>query len=857
MKNVLDAFGRAIRMLAVVAVLVLTEFGLPAMLVRFAGWPLPEHVPSWDGIEHMLVNPIPDGALLKILACPLWLLWAAFTVALLVEIVAAVRGVEIHVPMLGPMQAMAAGLIGSLAIAVLPIGGGVLSSQTRPSTAPVALAVEEMAQVFPLREALPEASRQSATTELVHIVQRGDTLSKIAAHKLGSSRRWGRIWRLNAHKVQSDGQVFTDPNRIIPGWRLRLPTTSPRSDEPTTSKRSPGDTPPPQERPSPGPPSTPATPATVSAPTSDTSSNAQTSAPEAASQVVVTVELPSGGLVSMAFAAGISTAYAASRFHRRRRRISPPASAETPVEPEAGLEPAPTVKALRRAHLCTYADKDQEPPTDTDLMRAAFSIDVPDKLVIGHREDRTGVEIRPAGLSMGLTGAGARDAARVIILDVLRQADRFRCEVIVSAHDAQELFAASAAELEAAAKAVPGLTIIETVGMAIDRFTETHFTRSRMLIERGADDIETARQNDPGEVLPAVLLVAEMTDELFDRGVGAILMSADRSGIGALLLGDWPSGTTCEVDEDGTVLRAEGPMASDLIGARFFHLPLADGVDCLRQLADAGVEDSADSQPTTDDSPSDRGPITWDGPTLIRVSVLGRPLIQAKGRRGTVPMSGLQLQLLVFLTLHPEGATRDEICAALWPDKAVDVGVHNPLRHLRDTLRSASGYVDKGRRDAPFVSAHGRTYRIDPAMVSVDLWDFEAAVSEARTAGDLPSRLSGLTRAANLCHGVLAEGLTCEWIDEKRNFQTRTQVDVLSRLAELREEQDPEAALEILERILILDPDPEETWRRIIRLQLRLDRRGQARNTAALLQKRLQEIGVSPTRETERLLSEF
>ncbi|MEU1881418.1 bacterial transcriptional activator domain-containing protein [Streptosporangium sp. NPDC020072] len=118
-------------------------------------------------------------------------------------------------------------------------------------------------------------------------------------------------------------------------------------------------------------------------------------------------------------------------------------------------------------------------------------------------------------------------------------------------------------------------------------------------------------------------------------------------------------------------------------------------------------------------------------------------------------------------------------------------------------------------------------------------------------------RQGGASHRSQLCRGVLAEGLTCEWIDERRSPQTRIQADVLSRLAELQERDDPEAALDVLERIIVLNPDPEEAWRRIIRLRLRLNRRDQARNTATLLRGRLQELGVRPTRETERLFSEL
>ncbi|WP_068927465.1 BTAD domain-containing putative transcriptional regulator [Planobispora rosea] len=851
MRKILAVSVRVVRVLCVTALLVVIEAGIPAMLVRFAGWPLPTAVPSWEGLRHALMGPITDDVLLKILACPLWLLWAAFTVSLIVEAVAAARGVEIHVPMLGPMQTVAAGLIGSLAITILPMDASLMTGRAEPSMVPVAAAYEAPPPAPVIRIRSERGFPPEPPGKRVHVVERGDSLWKIAGRKLGSGGRWRQIWKLNAHRVQADGQVFTDPGLIEPGWRLDLPSARPEGQKAPDAVREQPRSVRPAQPASPAPSRSPEPAVRISAP--DASASPAAAAPEAASPVVLTVEIPSGGVVSLAFAAGISTAYAASRFHRRRRRIPPPASEGISIEPEP--EPAPAVKALRRAHLRTYVEKGEDLPADRELMREAFSIDVPDKLVAGRREDRTGAEIEPAGLSLGLTGPGAADAARAIVLDLLRQADRFRAEVVVGTADAQSLFGLAAEELEVMAGAVPGLTVVESADVAVERFTETHFTRSRMLVERGADDIAELRERDPGEVLPAVLLVASVNDGLFDCGVGAILMSAGRSGTGALLLGDWPPGTTCEVGENGLVRSAEGPKGTDLLGTRLFRLPTEDGAACLRQLADAhgGEPDDLLGEEETLDAVVSA---VWEGPELVRLLILGRPVIRARGRTETVPLSGLQLQLFVFLALHPDGVTRDEICVALWPDKAVDVGVHDPLRHLRNALKTATGYQDKGRRDAPFVKAHGRSYRIDPEMVSIDLWDFQAAVREARAARDDEPRISALTRAAELCRGVLAEGLTCEWIDEKRNPQTRIQADVLSQLAEFCEERDPEAALDALERIIVLDPDREETWRRIIRLQLRLGRRNQARNTAVLLRERLHEMGVSPVHETERLLAE-
>ncbi len=56
-----------------------------------------------------------------------------------------------------------------------------------------------------------------------HVVERGDSLSTIAATHFGASDRWPAIWELNAGAEMGDGRVFDDPDLILPGWELRIP----------------------------------------------------------------------------------------------------------------------------------------------------------------------------------------------------------------------------------------------------------------------------------------------------------------------------------------------------------------------------------------------------------------------------------------------------------------------------------------------------------------------------------------------------------------------------------------------------------------------------------------------------------
>ncbi len=69
-----------------------------------------------------------------------------------------------------------------------------------------------------------------------YVVEQGDTLWDIADEQLGDPTAWPEIWAENAGDDMGGGRRFDDPNLIIPGWELDLPTdgaTPPAVDEQT------------------------------------------------------------------------------------------------------------------------------------------------------------------------------------------------------------------------------------------------------------------------------------------------------------------------------------------------------------------------------------------------------------------------------------------------------------------------------------------------------------------------------------------------------------------------------------------------------------------------------------------------
>lgn len=70
---------------------------------------------------------------------------------------------------------------------------------------------------------LPAQGIEVAGDTVTYRVVRGDHLWGIAARLLGDGFRWTEVWEANRDREMDDGRVFTDPNRIHPGWHLVVP----------------------------------------------------------------------------------------------------------------------------------------------------------------------------------------------------------------------------------------------------------------------------------------------------------------------------------------------------------------------------------------------------------------------------------------------------------------------------------------------------------------------------------------------------------------------------------------------------------------------------------------------------------
>src|SRR6185503_2037290 len=135
-------------------------------------------------------------------------------------------------------------------------------------------------------------------------------------------------------------------------------------------------------------------------------------------------------------------------------------------------------------------------------------------------------------------------------------------------------------------------------------------------------------------------------------------------------------------------------------------------------------------------------------------------------------------ELLLFLLLHPEGRTREQVGVALWPDASpaqVRNNFHVTAHHLRKAL---------GR--AEWLRFERDRYRIDTVggVVEFDAVQFETQVTDALRRGrrgSLP--IDALRSALALYRGDFAEGEPFgDWHLEARDRLARLHAEGLEAL---------------------------------------------------------------------------
>jgi DNA-binding SARP family transcriptional activator len=230
--------------LTALVILMAAVIGLPAVLYRFGGSPLPRHLASWHHVTSVLTSRDNGTVLLGVIRDLSWLAWLLFTVAVLAEAQAAIRGRRAPRLWLGALQGGAARLVALAALTFAAAPAASLTASAAPITAahagPAARGepgqqageLQLMSFSAPAGAAARHGPDVAAARSVT--VRPGDCLWSIAARFLGAGDRYREIATMNIGHDMGDGQVFSNPSLIQPGWRLALPATA-QSDAPVVT----------------------------------------------------------------------------------------------------------------------------------------------------------------------------------------------------------------------------------------------------------------------------------------------------------------------------------------------------------------------------------------------------------------------------------------------------------------------------------------------------------------------------------------------------------------------------------------------------------------------------------------------
>ncbi|MBI1758180.1 MAG: hypothetical protein HYR62_02995 [Actinobacteria bacterium] len=222
-------------------------------------------------------------------------------------------------------------------------------------------------------------------------------------------------------------------------------------------------------------------------------------------------------------------------------------------------------------------------------------------------------------------------------------------------------------------------------------------------------------------------------------------------------------------------------------------------------------------------------------------------------------------QLLVYLVVHRNGASLDDIMEAIWGDataRRAAERLSTCVANLRHVLRTATnpppsatnanGEGSTRTRAEPVVNTGGH-YHLNPQLVDVDWWQVLDEYTQVATATDDATRLTHLNAAITHVGGGLAEGADYDWIDTDREHTRRRLVKIYAQAAQLLTDTNPRQAHTHSETACGLDPLSEELARRAMHTAARLGDADAIRTRLATLRRELDEAGIDLDPDTTHL----
>ena len=293
---------------------------------------------------------------------------------------------------------------------------------------------------------------------------------------------------------------------------------------------------------------------------------------------------------------------------------------------------------------------------------------------------------------------------------------------------------------------------------------------------------------------------------------------------------------TFEREKDARIRQALGDERLRVVLASGAALPYDDMVALARQL----IETFDRQRGVTAPAP------TVPPPAALRVRALGALEIQRSGARlNGGSGSARAYELLLYLLVHPAGATKEEIGAALWPDA-------DPAR-LRNNFHVTVHRLRKILGGATWVTAEADLYTLDrSAGVEFDAEVFEQTVKSALRTGDI----ARLEAAVEMYAGEFAPNLQGgDWQFVVRDRLRELHGEALRVVGRSRMSAgDFAGAVPIYQRLIEADDLDEQAYRNLMTCQGRIgDAEAVGRTYRRLNEVLRRELQTEPDPATTRL----
>ncbi len=279
--------------------------------------------------------------------------------------------------------------------------------------------------------------------------------------------------------------------------------------------------------------------------------------------------------------------------------------------------------------------------------------------------------------------------------------------------------------------------------------------------------------------------------------------------------------------------------------------------DVAQLAADAGGMHTAEYRVPVLDDPTVTPPVPVPAADTLRVLALGPLQVFVGGEAidTTVWGSARPRELLVYLLMHPDGRTKEQVGLAFWPEASA--------AQLRNSFHVTLHRLRKALRNPDWIALTNERYRVDPAVIGeFDVAEFERDVVAARRA--LKRREEGalgvLDRALARFRGDFLDGEPAgDWHLEHRDRLQRLFVDALMELGDRHASEERHAkAADAYRRVLARDDLNEDATRALMRCYARVGDRSQALRLYQRFTDRLRkELDAEPEEETRELYDEI